>query len=258
MSEEERRSSLASTAVVPITTEPMSDQVPTGAGWPQGELSVVASPPLHSSLEPDTIDNFAQPIACSLVLMIGGSFRMEVWERASVSTSDHVWWCPDRHIILCCGQGGHDAWEFKNLKLKVPPDDTILTLWDAIIRRVQWRRISIDVDPSVVASVSATASQLNTAPASIIPDTTWSEADATVSISNSRAAMPVSNSRAVASVSTSDSEYPAPWTWLDVAPYCPAKDGEESTYQDSTTAVGDVVQGNKGQATIAANSYDAS
>jgi hypothetical protein len=54
----------------------------------------------------------------------------------------------------------------------VPPDDTILTLWDAIIRRVQWRRISIDVDPSVVASVSATASQLNTAPASIIPDTT--------------------------------------------------------------------------------------
>jgi hypothetical protein len=35
----------------------------------------------------------------------------------------------------------------KNLNLEVPPDDTTLTLWDAVTRRVQWRRTSIDVDP---------------------------------------------------------------------------------------------------------------
>jgi hypothetical protein len=46
----------------------------------------------------------------------------------------------------------------KNLKLEVPPNDTTLTLWGAITRRVQWKRTSIDVDPSAVASVSATTS----------------------------------------------------------------------------------------------------
>jgi hypothetical protein len=56
MSEEERRSSLASTA---------------GGGQPQGENHIEASPPLYSSLESDTIDNLAQPIACNLVVIIG-------------------------------------------------------------------------------------------------------------------------------------------------------------------------------------------
>jgi hypothetical protein len=59
----------------------------------------------------------------------------------------------------------------KSMKLEVPPDDTTLTLWDTTTRRVQWRRISIDVDPSAIASASATASQPNTTPASIFPDT---------------------------------------------------------------------------------------
>jgi hypothetical protein len=31
----------------------------------------------------------------------------------------------------------HD--NLKELKLKVPPDDTALTMWDAVARRVQWR-----------------------------------------------------------------------------------------------------------------------
>jgi hypothetical protein len=52
----------------------------------------------------------------------------------------------------------------KNMKLGVTPDDTTLTLWDAITKRVQWRRTSIDVDSSAVASVSATTSQPNTTP----------------------------------------------------------------------------------------------
>jgi hypothetical protein len=47
----------------------------------------------------------------------------------------------------------------KYLKLEVPPDNTMLTLWDTVTRWVQWRRTYIDVDPSAaVASALATAS----------------------------------------------------------------------------------------------------
>jgi hypothetical protein len=46
----------------------------------------------------------------------------------------------------------------KDLKLEVPLDDTTLTMWDAVTRRVQWRRTSIDVDPSTAASASTTPS----------------------------------------------------------------------------------------------------
>jgi hypothetical protein len=35
----------------------------------------------------------------------------------------------------------------KQLKLEMPPDDTMLTMRDAVTRRVQWRRTSIDIDP---------------------------------------------------------------------------------------------------------------
>jgi hypothetical protein len=52
----------------------------------------------------------------------------------------------------------------KDLKLEVPPDDTMLTMWDALTKRVQWRRASIDIDPLVVASASTTPSQPNTSP----------------------------------------------------------------------------------------------
>jgi hypothetical protein len=51
--------------------------VPARGGQPQEELLVAASQPLHS-LEPDKIDNLAQPTTCDLVVMIGGSFRIEV------------------------------------------------------------------------------------------------------------------------------------------------------------------------------------
>jgi hypothetical protein len=52
----------------------------------------------------------------------------------------------------------------KYLKLKVSSDDTTLTMWDAVTRRVQWRWTSIDVDPSAAASASTTPSQPNTSP----------------------------------------------------------------------------------------------
>jgi hypothetical protein len=57
----------------------------------------------------------------------------------------------------------------KGLKLKVPPDDMALTMQDAITRSVQWRWTSINVDPSVAASASATPSQPNTSPSLIFP-----------------------------------------------------------------------------------------
>jgi hypothetical protein len=59
----------------------------------------------------------------------------------------------------------------KDLMLEVPPDDTMLTMWDAVTRGVQWRRAFIDVDPLVAASVSTTPSQPNTSPASIFSKT---------------------------------------------------------------------------------------
>jgi hypothetical protein len=59
----------------------------------------------------------------------------------------------------------------KDMKLKVPPDDTRLTMWDAVTRMVQRRRTSIDVDPSVTASALTTTGQLNTTPASLFPET---------------------------------------------------------------------------------------
>jgi hypothetical protein len=161
MSEKEHRSSLASTA---------------GGGWPQGEIQVPASRPADGheqplpSFELDTIDNLAQPIACSHILLIGGSFWMEVrtglvyphhtiFDDIQIDTSSYVVVKVDKvHENL------------KDLKLEMSPDDTTLTLWDTVTR-VQWRRTSIDGDPSVVASASNIASQPNTAPASIFPET---------------------------------------------------------------------------------------
>jgi hypothetical protein len=69
MSDGERRSSFASTGM---------------AGQPQGEHQAPASGLVEGheqplpSIEPDTIDNMAQPTSCSLILLVGGIFRMEV------------------------------------------------------------------------------------------------------------------------------------------------------------------------------------
>ncbi len=49
----------------------------------------------------------------------------------------------------------------KNMKLEVPPDDTTLTMRDAITRRVQWRWTSIDIDPSATASASTSPTSMS-------------------------------------------------------------------------------------------------
>jgi hypothetical protein len=51
----------------------------------------------------------------------------------------------------------HD--NLKDLKLEMTSDDTTLTMQDAVIRKVQWRQTSIDIDPSAAASASTTPSQ---------------------------------------------------------------------------------------------------
>jgi hypothetical protein len=61
----------------------------------------------------------------------------------------------------------HD--NLKDLKLKVPTDDTTLTMRDEVTRRVQWRWTSNDVDPSAATLASTTPSQPNTSPALIVP-----------------------------------------------------------------------------------------
>jgi hypothetical protein len=42
----------------------------------------------------------------------------------------------------------------KDMKLKVPTDDTTPTMRDAVTRRVQWRRTSNDVDSSAASLAS--------------------------------------------------------------------------------------------------------
>jgi hypothetical protein len=157
MCEEERRSSHTSTA--------RSEQ-------PQGELPVAASPPLHSSLEPDTIDKLAQATTSSLVVMIRGSFQMEV-EKGLVyphqTLLDDVQIDTTSYVVVKVDVVHENA--KKPLKLEVLPNDTKLTLWDAISIGVQWRRTSIDVDPSAAAPTSTTASQPNIAPSSIFSNT---------------------------------------------------------------------------------------
>jgi hypothetical protein len=55
--------------------------------------------------------------------------------------------------------------------LEVPSNDTMLTIQDAITRRIPWRMTYIDVDPSAVTSASTIASQSNIAHALIFPKT---------------------------------------------------------------------------------------
>jgi hypothetical protein len=140
MSNEEHKSSLAST---------------TAGGGP--------------SIEPDMIDNLSQPTACNLILLVGEIIwikvmrglvypRQTMFDDVQISTSSYVVGMVDMV---------HD--NSKDLKLELPPDDMMLTMWDAVTRRVQWRQTSIDIDPSAAASTSTSPSQSNTSPASMSP-----------------------------------------------------------------------------------------
>jgi hypothetical protein len=100
MSDEEHMSSLASTTV---------------GGGP-------------SSIEPDTVDNLAQSTACNLILLVGGSFRIEirrglVYPRQTMLDDIQI---DISSYAMVKVDMVHD--NLKDLKLKMPPDDTTLTM----------------------------------------------------------------------------------------------------------------------------------
>jgi hypothetical protein len=45
----------------------------------------------------------------------------------------------------------------KGLKLEVPLDDTTLTMRDAVAKRVQWRRTTIDIDLAAATALALTS-----------------------------------------------------------------------------------------------------
>jgi hypothetical protein len=110
------------------------------------------------SLEPDTIDTLAHPTPCILIITISGGYRIEVGKGIvypRMYTLDDV---PIDSVSFAMVKVDMVHENAKNLNLEVTPDDTILTLWDAVTRRVRWRT-SIDVDPAAI-SASTTPSLL--------------------------------------------------------------------------------------------------
>jgi hypothetical protein len=117
----------------------------------------------------DMIDNLAQPTACSLILLVGGSFQMEVgrglvYPRQTML--DDIQMDTSSYALVKVDMV-HENW--KDLKLKVPPDETTLTMQHTVTRKVQWRRTFIDIDPSATTSASTTPSQSNISPTSMSP-----------------------------------------------------------------------------------------
>jgi hypothetical protein len=112
------------------------------------------------SLEPDTIDILAHPTPCSLIITMSGDYQMEVGKGIvypRMYTLDDI---PIDSVSFAVVKVDMMHKNVKNLNLEVAPDDTTLTLWDAVTRRVQWRRTSIDVDPAAIsASTTPSLSQ---------------------------------------------------------------------------------------------------
>jgi hypothetical protein len=81
-----------------------------------------------SSIEPDTVDNLAQSTACNLILLVGGSFRIEirrglVYPRQTMLDDIQI---DISSYAMVKVDMVHD--NLKDLKLKMPPDDTTLTM----------------------------------------------------------------------------------------------------------------------------------
>jgi hypothetical protein len=97
------------------------------------------------------IDNLAQPTTCNLMLWVG-SFRLEVGRELLYPCQtmlDNIQIDTSAYAMVNVDMV-HD--NSKDLKLKVPPNNTTLTMQDAVARRVQWTWTTIDIDPAAVAS----------------------------------------------------------------------------------------------------------
>jgi hypothetical protein len=128
--EEEHRSSLTSTAAAPNIE--LADQALAGS-VPQETPLVATSGP---SLEPDTIDTLAHPTPCNLIITISGDYRMEVRKGIiypRMYTHDDILIDSVSFAVVKVNMVHENV---KNLNLEVAHDDTTLTLWDAVTRRV--------------------------------------------------------------------------------------------------------------------------
>jgi hypothetical protein len=80
------------------------------------------------SIESDMIDNLPQPIVCNLILLIRGSFRMEV-RRGLVyphqTMLNDIQIDASSYVVVKVDMVDENS---KDLKLKVPLDDTTLTM----------------------------------------------------------------------------------------------------------------------------------
>jgi hypothetical protein len=164
--EEEHRSSLTSTAVAPNIE--LADQAPVGSVPQENPLVAMSRP----SLELDTLDTLAHPTPCNLIITISGDYRMEVGKGIvypRMYTLDDV---PIDSVSFDVVKVDMVHENVKNLNLEVAPDDTTLSLWDAVTRRVQWRRTSIDVDlAAILVSTTPSLSQQHTIPSQSQPHT---------------------------------------------------------------------------------------
>jgi hypothetical protein len=82
------------------------------------------------------IVNLAQPVVGSLVVMVRGRYSMEdgkglVYPHQNLL--DDIQIDTSTYVVVKVDMVHENA---KNMKLEVPSDDTILTLWDAITTRV--------------------------------------------------------------------------------------------------------------------------
>jgi hypothetical protein len=164
VNEEERRSSLTSTTTTPNIE--LADQAPAGSVPQKNPLRATSGP----SLEPDMINILTHPTPCSLIITISGDYRMEVRKcivYPRMYTLDDV---PIDSVSFAVVKVDMVHENAKNLILEVAPIDTTLTLRDAVTRRVQWRRTSIDIDQATIsASTTPSLSQQYTIPSQSQP-----------------------------------------------------------------------------------------
>jgi hypothetical protein len=83
------------------------------------------------------IDNLAQPTACNLILLVGGSFRKEVRRGLVYSCQtmlNNIQIDTSSYVVVKVDMV-HD--NSKDLNLEVPPNDMTLTMRDAATRMVQ-------------------------------------------------------------------------------------------------------------------------
>jgi hypothetical protein len=87
-------------------------------------------------VELDTIYNLAHPTACDLVVVVGGNYRMEVDKGLvypHLALLDDVQIDNASYVVVKVDIVHENV---KTLKLKVPPDNMRMTLFDVITRRV--------------------------------------------------------------------------------------------------------------------------